>query len=173
MRNFQLITRNAEVGPLRAALVKTDRWNLNNLRTTYEGTVHGEVDDIWLRFNPPSENVIDDCECIGYDLEKFPQARPLIFELMRFVEGTRLGRVIITRLPPEGRIAPHKDEGAPATYYKRYQVVLSCPQGCTFRIEDENVQMSQGDIWWIDNSKEHEVVNLGNDDRIVMIVDIR
>ena len=32
-----------------------------------------------------------------------PEARPLIFGLMNRVGATRLGRVMITKLPPEGR----------------------------------------------------------------------
>ena len=174
MRNFDLLTSGADVGPLRNALHRTDLWNQNDLRTKHEGTVHGDVDDIWLRFNEISSDVIDDTECHDYPgMKELPQARPLIFELMRYVEGTRLGRVIATRLPPGGKILPHQDQGAPATYYERYQIIIKCPEGCTFRIGDESVQMQAGQIWWINNCEEHEVVNLGDDDRLVMIVDIR
>lgn len=174
MRNFQRVIAGADVGPLRNAVQRTASWNENTLRTTHEGTVHGEVDDIWLRFNEITEDVIDDTECVDYPaFAKLSQARALIFDLMRYVEGTRLGRVIVTRLKPGGKILPHRDEGAPATYYERYQVVLDCPEGCTFRIGDESVQMRSGEVWWIDNREEHEVVNLGHDDRLVMIVDIR
>lgn len=174
MRHFQLLPINADVGPLHNAIQRTDLWNQNTLRTKHEGTVHGEVDDIWLRFNEITEEVIDDTECRDYPaFKELPQARALIFDLMRYVEGTRLGRVLITRLPPSGKILPHKDQGAPAHYYHRFQAVLQCPIGCSFSIEDETVQMDAGQIWWINNEAEHEVVNLGDDDRIVMIVDIR
>jgi len=30
-----------------------------------------------------------------------------------------------------------------------------------------------GEVWWFDNTQEHEVMNNSADDRIVMIVDIR
>jgi len=33
--------------------------------------------------------------------------------------------------------------------------------------------MRQGEIWWFDNSVEHEVMNNGADDRVLLIVDIR
>ena len=35
--------------------------------------------------------------------------RPIVFDLMRRIEAVSLGRVIITRLQPGGRIAPHAD----------------------------------------------------------------
>jgi hypothetical protein len=33
--------------------------------------------------------------------------------------------------------------------------------------------MKTGDIWWFDNSQEHEVLNNSADDRLALIVDIR
>ena len=52
MKNFTLISNNADVVPLRAAvLMKPHLWNQNTLRTKHPGTAHSQVDDIWLRFN--------------------------------------------------------------------------------------------------------------------------
>jgi aspartyl/asparaginyl beta-hydroxylase (cupin superfamily) len=33
--------------------------------------------------------------------------------------------------------------------------------------------MAAGEVWWFDNTVEHEVVNNSADDRIVLICDIR
>lgn len=63
--------------------------------------------------------------------------------------------------------------GAPATYYNRYQVALQSLPGALFTIGDETVNFESGDVWLIDNKKEHGVINNSRDDRIVMIVDIR
>lgn len=104
---------------------------------------------------------------------KLPQARPILFDLMRMVEGVTLGRVIITKLAPGKKITPHTDGGAPATYYNRYQVALQSLPGALFTIGDETVNFESGDVWLIDNKKEHGVINNSRDDRIVMIVDIR
>ncbi len=138
---------------------------------------HAAVDDIWLRFNriPDSpEGVIDDTECINYPaLAALPQARTLIFQLMARLEGERLGRCLITRLRPGGCITPHRDEGAPATYYDRFHVALQGKPGTVFRSGDERVAMRCGEAWWFDNTQEHEVVNNSSDDRIHLIVDIR
>jgi hypothetical protein len=33
--------------------------------------------------------------------------------------------------------------------------------------------MAQGEVWWFDNSQEHEVMNDSKDERLHLIVDIR
>lgn len=160
-----------------------DLWDENKLRTTTPGSPHSEVSDIWLFFNKTLQDatqeelfrkIVNDREVVPYRAwPRLPSARPLIFGLMRQVEAVRLGRVIITKLMPGGKIAPHVDGGAPATFYTRYQIALQCLPGNMFRIDNEQVEMCSGDIWMIDNKKEHEVINNSVDDRIVMIVDLR
>lgn len=183
MRNFNLISFNLDVLPLLNAVGRNEHlWNQNTLRTTHELTPHKEVSDIWLRFNdlvPYQESgeaakILDEHESINYPaLADLPQARPLIFGLMARVEGERLGRVLITRVAPGGKIAPHVDGGSHAAYYDRYHIVLQGLPGSIFRCGTETVQMQTGECWWFQNALEHEVVNNSADDRIHMIVDIR
>lgn len=180
MRNFQLLARESNVVPLLNAIMRQpELWNQNTLRTTHQQSPHTSVDDIWLRFNELPEagqeaSVVDEHESINYPaMFALPQARPLIFGLMSMVEGERLGRVLITRLAPGKRIAPHVDGGSHAAYYDRYHVVLQSAPGCLFRCGDETIHMQTGECWWFDNSVEHEVINNSADDRIHLIVDVR
>lgn len=180
MKHFQQLAAGLDVGPLLHALARQpELWDQHTLRTTHPGTAHANVSDIWLWFNElPKDGeaitVAQDRDTIAYPAwEKLPQARELIFNLMRRVEGVRLGRVIITRLPPGKTITPHVDGGAPATFYTRYQIALQSLPGALFHTGDETVNFAAGDVWMIDNATEHSVVNNSADDRIVMIVDIR
>lgn len=177
MRNFHLIGRGLEVGGLVNALARQSKlWNRDTLRTQFPNSPHAQVDDIWLRFNRVDDlgAVANDCECMNYPaMLELPLARSIIFNLMRAVEGERLGRVLITRLAPGKRILPHADMGAPAEYYDRYHVGLQVLPGVKFRAGNEIAPMQTGDVWWFDNRQEHEVVNNSADDRITMIVDIR
>ena len=154
---------------------QSELWNANDLRTKFPGTPHAEADDIWLWFNPSdSEDIKNDKNVVPYPAwEKLPQARQIVFDLMRAVEASQLGRVIITKLKPGAKITPHVDGGAPAEFYKRYQVALQSLPGAMFKIGDETVNFNTGDVWLIDNRTEHSVLNNSTDDRIVMIVDIR
>ena len=177
MRHFQKIFEGLDVVPLLAALGRKQHlWNANTLRTQFPGSPHAETDDIWLLFNNVPEDetaVIDDIAVRPYPAwAELPQARHLVFDLMRRVEGMQLGRVMITRLPPGKTIPEHADQGAPATYYQRHQIALQTLPGCVFNIGEEVVQFSMGECWWIDNRQPHSVVNNSADDRIVLIVDV-
>lgn len=180
MRNFLRVATGVSVTPLLLALARRpDLWNQNTLRTTHPQSPHTQVDDIWLRFNElpaPGEEakVMDDHESIDYPAYKeLPEARQLVMSLFAAVQGERLGRVLITRLPPGGRIDAHVDGGEHAAYYERFHVVLQSNEQSLFRAGDEAVQMRSGEAWWFDNSAEHEVMNQGPDDRIHLIVDAR
>lgn len=179
MQNFLRIHSNANVMPLMAAIIRQpELWNQNKLRTTYEGTVHAEADDIWLRFNDvnnaSANEIMDGHESIDYPaFASLPQARPLVFDLMRIVEGKRLGRVLITKLTPGKKIYPHEDSGDHASYYERYHIILQNSPGSVFRCGDEVICMKTGDVYWFNNAIEHEVINNSSDDRVTMIVDIK
>lgn len=177
MRNFQRIAAGIDVFPLLHALQRQpELWDQNTIRTEHPMTAHGEVSDILVWFNDTSDPqaVVDDRDVIPYPAwEKLPQIRPLIFNLMRGVEGVRLGRVIITRLAPGRQITPHVDGGAPAEWFERYHIALQSLPGVVFKAGDEVVQMQTGEAWWFDNQQEHSVVNNSADDRLVIIADVR
>jgi hypothetical protein len=183
MKNFICIAENVNVLPLMLAVMRNaELWNQNTLRTAHPGTPHSQVSDIWLRFNDlePLRNtgdaatVMDEHESIDYPAYKFlPEARAIVMSVMARVGGERLGRCLITKLPPGAKIDPHVDGGSHAAYYERFHIVLQANAGNAFRAGDETVGMRTGEVWWFDNSKEHEVINNSADDRIHMIVDIR
>jgi hypothetical protein len=178
MKNFYRLAEGIDPVPLMAAITtRPHLWDQNTLRTQHPNTAHAEVSDIWLRFNEIKEDqsaVVNDLDCVNYPaMFELPQARQLIFALMARVEGERLGRCMITKLAPGRVITPHVDQGAPATYYDRFHIVLHSTPGCVFRAGDEKVHMDAGEVWWFDNKQEHEVLNYGSDDRVHLIVDIR
>ena len=180
MRYFELLAVNVDVVPLQHALQRNPGlWNQNTLRTAHEDSPHAEADDIWLRFQPLNgepvrEKVMNSPDCEWYPAwHILPQARTLVFDLQRRVEASRIGRVIITRLPSGKRIKPHPDTGEYASAYDRYHIVLHALPGCQFRAEEDAVQMRTGEVWWFQNRVEHEVVNNSSDERIHLIVDLQ
>lgn len=174
MRNFLKIA-DADVVPLLQLLaINPDLWDENTLRTQHENTAHGATSDVWVWFNDVAGDVVNDIQTYPYRAwDVLHPLKPIVLDLMRRVNGTQLGRVLITKLPPGKSITPHVDGGAPATFYTRFQIALQTGQGTVFHIGDEQRTFKAGEIWWIDNTKEHSVVNNGADDRIVCIVDIK
>lgn len=186
MKNFQLIAQNIDMTPLMHALQRNpDLWNKRKWRTTYEGTPHAQVSDIWIRYSDESATgdthnvsaVTQDTRPIWYpEWHQLPQLRPLVFGVMQRVEAYELGRVLITRLPPGGRILPHSDAVGAYTDQEdgaRYHVVLQGLPGSLYRAGDETVNMLTGQVWWFNHLAEHEVVNNSADDRIHLLIDTR
>lgn len=174
MRNFIKIAENVETNQLLLALAaRPELWNQHDIRTTYPDSPHAQADDILLMFNDTDGEVVNDIQTHPFDAWFQLPVQEMVLNLMRHVRGVQLGRVLITRLAPGKSITPHADQGAPADFYQRYQIALQSLPGCTFRSGEEVIQFASGEVWWFDNTKEHEVVNNSADDRIVMIVDIR
>lgn len=179
MRHFQKIAEGINIGPLMSALMRNSQlWDQNALRTKHPGTAHSQVSDIWVWFNDArpeaTRDVINDREVIPYPAwHDLHPLKAIIFDLMRHVGAIRIGRVIITRLPPGKSITPHVDQGAPAEYYTRFQLAMQSAPGSVFHIGEEAVCFRPGEIWQIDNRTIHSVVNNSDDDRIVCIIDLR
>lgn len=177
MKNFYRLFSDIDTTPhVMELMANPGLWNANDIRTKYEQSPHYEVDDILMRFNDLSNisEIVDDKDCLNYPaMFALPRCADLIYMLMGYVRGERLGRCIVAKLPPGGKIAPHVDEGAPADYYDRYHIVLQAAPGCMFQAGDEKIMMKKGDIWWFDNKQQHTVINNSVDDRICLIVDIR
>ena len=176
MRYFYRLAEGIRVLPLMAAIARQPQlWNQDTLRQTFDKSPHAQVDDILLRFSAPGENVGDNLEAVDRDaMRALPNVKDEILNVMRVVGGSRLGRVIITKLEPGKKIAPHSDQlGEYAKYYTRYHLVLQGMPGSLFNCGDETVCMQTGELWWFDASAEHSVVNNSKDDRIHMLIDVR
>ncbi len=186
MRNFQLIFSGADMGPMQHAIARQPAlWNQNTYRTTYTGTPHVGVDDIWLRYSDTEKTgdpaklaaVQNDHGAVWYPAAReITQAKPLILDLMRIVAAYELGRVMITRIKPGGRILPHADVDGDYVHLgdiARYHIVVQGLPGSQFRCGDETVDMKTGEVWWFNAHLEHEVINNSADDRIHLIADLR
>ncbi len=179
MNNFELILDQVDFTNLNEELKASEHlFGILPLRTNYEGSAHKEVKDILLRGPKIEENTTlqqlqCDMQCYNYTfMQQFPMLHLSILDLMRHVFGCQLGRVMITKLPPGGKITPHKDEGQAAEEYERFHIVLQGDKGNMFFVEDQAQEMLTGQVWWFDNNKEHWVKNNSNSDRIHVIVDI-
>ena len=181
MDNFLLVADGLDVLPLLYAVSNQPHlWNQDTIRTTHPGSVHAAVSDILLYFQPietvfvQGTTVTDTVHaCVPRPAWwALPEARPLIFGLMARVQATRLGRVMITKLPPGQVIPPHTDSPVQTAYWRRHQITLCSPPECQFVIEDEVMALPPGSCYWMNNGAEHQVVNDGGSERIALIVDI-
>ena len=141
--------------------------------------VMAQMDDIWLRYGDIREatrtgdysGIADEHDSIW--LKDLPECRKLCFEVMRMVDGERLGGVLISRLEPEKEMLPHVDEGWHAEYYDKYYIPLENEKGAVFGFDEGDIAPEIGDVWAFDNSYNHWVKNHSKKDRIAMIVCIK
>lgn len=194
MKNFHRLATGINVGPLVAALYRNpDWWHEDTYLRTFPQGPFGECDSIILRFPPrpvpkteqEKEEYLrttDQHECVDQPIYgRLPEARQLVMNLFAYVGGTRLGRVMINRVQPGGRIFKHADTLAHANYWHRHHICLQSAPGVVFSAGDEQVFMAPGEAWWFNNGRapegqqrpEHEVFNGSAVERIHMVVDIK
>lgn len=184
MRHFLRIAKDIDVLPFHQALLRhPDLWNQDNFRTTYKDTPHGDVDDILLRYSPTDKDPTDtssvqnDHGASWYPAAAtLPEARPLVLNLMAYLGGYELARLLVSRLKPGGVILPHADAVGDYVHLgdiARYHIVIQGLPGSVFRCANEEVQMVTGEIWWFDAHETHEIINNSADDRIHLMADFR
>lgn len=176
MRNFLKVAEGIDVLPLLLELQRQpELWDMHRERKDTAGTPHSEMSDIWIRHAESRSEFERPHFARWYPAyQRLPSARKIIFDAMARVQATHLGGVLITRIPPHGKIDAHTDVGwHPSFYNCKLYVVLESNPSCIFRVEDERVAMQQGEAWRIDNTKEHDVVNDGETERMTLIICMR
>lgn len=188
MMNFQFLPSVDPTKLLIAIKSKPDLWKEDTYLRDYPQGPFGEIESIMLRFPEKrvfeqeeeveaykrGEHFYDQHESIDYPAYAIlSEARQMIMGLMAYVQGERLGRVMINKIAPGGKIFPHADTPEHTNYYTRFHIVLQSAPGCFIRAENEQLEMRGGDVFWFNNKLEHEVVNNSNVDRISMVIDIK
>lgn len=180
MKNFLKLAESLDVLPILLQLQRQPSlWKADTYLRDYPQGPFGDTETVFIRFPPASVTELerserDQHECVWMDgYIHLPAVRSVIFGLMTRVDGERLGRVMINKIRPGGRIYPHADTPVHADYWERFHFVLQSGPGCTFRAGEETIHMRPGDLWWFQNKEEHEVTNNSADDRLHLIIDIR
>jgi len=79
----------------------------------------------------------------------------------------------IAKLPKKSKVDEHKDGGISLLKNPRIHLVLQTNENVIFTVDGEEKNMKVGELWEINNSKSHSVVNDGDTDRIHMIIDFK
>jgi len=170
------------VDALKSALHKNDHLFGEYPYRGVEGSPHTEMKDIWIRFNDVKpfvesgdfSTIVDEHESIWYPAYyKLPEIQKPLFDVIDAVDGERLGGILITKLPPGGKIQPHRDSGWHAEFYDKYYVPIQNAEGAIFAFNDGVIAPEEGEVFWFDNSNLHWVENNSDIDRIAMIICIK
>lgn len=95
----------------------------------------------------------------------------IVNELEQIYDGVA-ARILYAKISPGSGIAPHSDNGYYFQHSHRCHVPIITNDNVFFTIEDDSFNLPQGKCYEVDNILMHHVRNLGNTDRIHLIVDI-
>jgi hypothetical protein len=168
-----------DVSPLLAEIeAHPDVWNRHGLRK--QAYAHASMSDIWVRyndwsnFNGDGQEFNGPHESVWYPvITEIPAVVDLCNDVMDFVKGIDLGGVLITRIPPGGRVEPHIDLGWHAQHYEKFAVQLMGNKDQAFHFEGAHLSALPGEIYTFDNSQLHWVTNDSDTDRMTIIICIR
>ena len=80
-------------------------------------------------------------------------------------------RMILVKLLANGSIPHHVDQGETLSKSHRMHLPIITNQQNLFSVGDTEMHMKAGELWEINNRREHGVVNSGSEDRIHLIID--
>ena len=169
---FHKVTEGIDVSKVIEAIDNNPQlWDKINIRRTYEGSPHSQMVDIWVRFG--EEITPNEHDAVWYESEVAEAVKPIAHHIMDLVGAERLGGILITKLPPHGRIEPHIDSGWHAEFYDKYYVAIKSPEGSAFGFESGDILSKQGDCYMFENKVLHWVTNDTEEERISMIICMR
>lgn len=169
-----LIDRGLNVAPIAWALqADPGVWNRNTSRTEDPSSPHHGLDDIWVRFGTDPEGSDAPHESQWYPTADELNLKPFVMGVFQALGGTRLGGVLITRIPPGATCKPHKDPGWHARYYEKFGVQIASAPGQRFCFDGEELETRPGDVFGFDNAHTHWVTNPTAHERVTMIICLR
>ena len=124
-------------------------WDLGSLKTNKIGKIHSNYYKL--------------------DMELFLEKIKPIYEL-NYGYG-RFIRVLIVKLKANSNVAPHVDGGYSLMTAKRTHIPIITNSDVIFTVGGETKYLKEGEIWEIDNSKQHSVNNNSDVDRVHLIID--
>ena len=170
---IQRLLSGIDVAPLNWALQSNPQfWDQNRMRTESASSPHRDASDIYVRYaaNPRAQGAH---ESVWYPCADVLGVKPLVYDVMRFVEGDRLGGVLITRIPAGKEVFPHVDSGWHADTYRKFCVQVQSAPGQKFIVEDETLEPKPGDLYEFRNEYSHYVTNPTDSIRVSLIVCIQ
>lgn len=179
MKPINKLTINFDTQNLKSWLEECDLFGYYHQRTSIPNSPHAEAVDIWARYKDPTENLkSNDWSSFAAKhesvwLQKVPYVKSIAKRLMKHLNGSILGGILITKIPPRGRILPHTDSGWHASFYDKYYIPIKNSSGAKFCFNGINLDPNEGEVYAFRNDVPHWVINSSNEDRISMIICIK
>ncbi len=155
-----------------AALIKEDFGYSDALRSVLE-----ELDaEDWVPTHPDGPYESDEWIVVPFVefgretpmMERFPIMAKVLQEFKCPVK-----MMVYYNMLPGAKIHPHRDtSGALELGYLRFHVPVRTNPQVEFLVDDVAVRMQEGQLWALNTSPRHSVSNLGNSDRVHLVLEV-
>lgn len=137
-----------------------------------QGDYHGTWDCISLRSaGGDPENIFGLAGADTYQDTALLAHVPYIQQLIQEIPGAKES-IRLMALHPGSEIKPHRDRGCAYQegYYRIHVPIVTHP-AVEFYLEGERIHMQEGECWYLDFSKTHQVINLSDSVRVHLVID--
>ena len=139
-------------------------------------TPHRDSETIFLRHQPGTRprDVLHSLVVEDGKHSDHPAIRGVCAAIMRVVgvEADRLGRVLLIRLKPQGRITLHTDIGAYAEATERYHLPVITNPDAWLEVDGDRHHMEAGVLYFFEKHRPHCGGNDGTEGRVHLVVDV-
>lgn len=174
MKNNYKFISNINVSDFKSKIIELPKnlWDEHTIRQTlFEPHKHTQTLEIMWDMESLQNNKIGKIHSNYYklDMEFFLDKLKPIYEIT-YGKGYFV-RVLLVKLKANTKISSHIDNGKSLINCKRTHIPIITNDLVTFTIDGETKNLKEGEVWEINNTKEHSVDNNSNMDRIHLIID--
>jgi hypothetical protein len=170
--NFRLVGR-VDASPIVAktqSLTEGD-WAANAWRQT-RFDAHADTQTIELIFDTDFRHNNPTPRDMYFQLGFDAILEPLIDTINDFYTGEGyIVRALLVRLKGQGVIPTHVDSGYSLMHCRRIHMAVVSTDQVEFTVGNEQRVMKEGELWEINNAREHSVVNRSDQGRVHLIID--
>lgn len=168
--NFRLLG-HVDITELRSGVERQANadWDAQQYRQKKFG-VHSQTQTLFLLFDSDFRHF--EPTWLPKGQQFYSALRPVIEQVSRYFgfQGWVV-RCIMTRLRAGGRIAPHADSGFSLSHTHRCHLAIVTNDAVQFSVGAETINMKVGELWEINNQRDHSVYNSSSEDRVHLILD--
>lgn len=148
-------------------------WRAETWRQEFAGTCHSATETIYYRMpeNITPHGLFNDLTA-AWRADTPAWVHDVVQKVAKGQNFKTIGRVMLVKLAPHSRVAPHIDQGLYATTFDRYHVVIRA-ENLTSELVVNHVSyfVRQGGVVKLNHRTEHEAINHSDMPRVHLIID--
>ena len=171
--NFRQLDQ-VDVSDIKAkVLALTDEdWAAYDFRQNRPGSAQAETESIPLIFDEDFRHENPTVREKFIELDGNALLESLLQSISDYYTGEGyVVRALLVRLKPHGAIPPHTDQGYSLLHCRRIHIPVITTDNVEFTVGGEQRAMKEGEVWEINNAREHAVYNRSDNKRVHLIVD--